>query len=72
MITISNSDRDQAADFLREYAAMLKRHPSRSPRHENRSRLALVLAKKLERKQPHSDGTTINININTSPSKPHR
>lgn len=65
MIIISNSDRDQAVDFLREYASMLRKHPSGSSRHENRRRLALVLAKKLERKQPLSDCTTINIKIQT-------
>lgn len=51
MISISNADRDKAVEFLREYASLLQEHGMRSTKQINARRMALNLAKKLERKQ---------------------
>ncbi len=58
MITISNSDRDRAVECLRAYAATIPRDATTSTRLTNTRRLALNLAKKLERKRQ----TTIDNN----------
>lgn len=51
MISISNADRDKAVEFLRAYASLLKEHGMRTTKQINARRMALNLAKKLERKQ---------------------
>lgn len=51
MISISNADRDKAVEFLRAYAAMLKEGKTQTLKTLNQQRVALLLAKKLERKQ---------------------
>lgn len=50
MISISNADRDKAVEFLKAYAALLKEGKTRTLRTLNQQRMALILAKKLERK----------------------
>lgn len=52
MISISNSDRDKAVEFLRAYASILQESGMRTTKQENARRLVLNLAKKMERKQP--------------------
>lgn len=51
MISISNADRDKAVEFLKAYAALLKEGKMRTLKTLNQQRMALILAKKLERKQ---------------------
>lgn len=51
MISISNADRDKTVEFLRDYAAILKASGKRTLKAINQQRVALLLAKKLERKQ---------------------
>ena len=50
MISISNADRDKTVEFLRDYAALLKASGVRTLKTINQQRVALLLAKKLERK----------------------
>lgn len=52
MISISNTDRDKAVEFLRAYACHLQEHGMRTTKLINARRMALNLAKKMERKQP--------------------
>lgn len=51
MIGISNADRDKAVEFIRAYASMLQERGMRTTTQFNARRMALNLAKKLERKQ---------------------
>lgn len=50
MISISNADRDKAVEFIRAYASMLPEREMRTTKQVNDRRMALNLAKKLERK----------------------
>lgn len=52
MISISNADRDKMVEFLRAYASDLQEHGMHTLKQINARRMALILAKKLERKQP--------------------
>lgn len=52
MITISNSDRDATVRFLRDLAAIIARNKGVTIRQANTRRMALLLAAKLERKEP--------------------
>lgn len=51
MISISNADRDKTVEFLRDYAVLLKASGKRTLKAINQQRVALLLAKKLERKE---------------------
>lgn len=51
MIGISNADRDKAVEFIRAYASMLQECGMHTTTQFNVRRMALNLAKKLERKQ---------------------
>lgn len=51
MISISNADRDKAVEFLKAYATLLKEGRTRTLKTLNQQRMAMLLAKKLERKQ---------------------
>lgn len=50
MISISNADRDKAVELIRAYASMLQERGMRTTKQVNYRRMALNLAKKLERK----------------------
>lgn len=51
MITISNYDRDRAAAYIEAYAETLATAARRSAKAANRRRMALLLARKLRRRQ---------------------
>ena len=51
MISISNADRDKAVEYLRAYAEAVRERGTRSTTEYNKTRMALNLAAKLERKQ---------------------
>jgi hypothetical protein len=54
MISISNADRDKAVEYLKAYAVAMEERGIRSNKEYNKKRMALNLAKKLERKQPQT------------------
>ena len=51
MITISNYDRDRAAAYIEAYAETLAADARSSAKAANRRRIALLLARKLRRRQ---------------------
>ena len=51
MIYISNADRDKAVEYIKAYTTLLQKHGITTTSDINARRLALNLAKKLERKK---------------------
>lgn len=72
MICLSNADRDKIAELLRSHAALLRSKEMRTNRNVNESRIALLLAKKLERKQPNDGGRCPAAKRHTSPKTPQK